>query len=180
MLRKLPRCSSKSTPLTTYWLPTMQDWAIYSMLQSTPCLTYSRPFQVLLPILSEMASPTPTSDPAPAFPTPPVSNPIVASNSPNKPIMGNIFLGMTFPLGLAAIQLLVGSASIRVPPTTSRHQINSALSMPQPPKRVCLPPPRHDDSLRKPAVSSTCRTLSGTISPIVGWISSAISLSPQS
>jgi hypothetical protein len=59
--------------------------------------------------------------------TPPVSN--------HKPIMGNIvsFPGMTGPPGLAACQLLlVGLASTRVPPMTSLHQTNSAISKPPP------------------------------------------------
>ncbi|KAI2495284.1 hypothetical protein MHU86_19255 [Fragilaria crotonensis] len=96
-----------------------------------------------------MASPTPTSDPVTASPTPPVSDPIVASDRPDKPIMGNIvsFLGTIGPLGLAVSQLLVGSASIRAPPTTSRHQINSALSMPPPHKGVQLSSYRHDDPI---------------------------------
>ncbi|KAI2495417.1 hypothetical protein MHU86_19092 [Fragilaria crotonensis] len=83
-----------------------------------------------------MASPTPTSDPVTASPTPPVSDPIVASDRPDKPIMGNIVsLSRDDWSAWTGGKPAPGWVGLDpAPPTTSRHQINSALSMPPPHK----------------------------------------------
>jgi hypothetical protein len=72
--------------------------------------------------------------------SPTLLSPTIGPKSPPLWATLRLFRETSGLLGLTVSQFLVGLASIRVPPTKSLYQINTALSMPPPPKRgtTCL------------------------------------------